>query len=84
VAYNLGAGDLALQGKVVGADGAALPGGRLELVARTSTGISGLDKLLATFQPTGLGAGRYQLQVAVTDPRTGRQEKSSVPFEVVR
>jgi VWFA-related protein len=84
VAYNLGAGDLALQGKVVGADGAALPGGRLELVARTSTGVSGLDKLLATFKPTGLGAGRYQLQVAVTDPRTGRQEKSSVPFEVVR
>jgi len=84
VAYNLGSGDLALQGKVVGNDGVPRPGGSLELVARTATGVSGLDKLLATFKPTGLDAGRYVLQVAVTDPRTGRQGMSSVPFQVIR
>jgi len=84
VAYNLGAGNIALQGKVVGADGVPLAGGSLELVARTSTGVSGLDKLLATFKPTGLEAGRYTLQVAVTDPRTGRRGLSSVPFQVLR
>jgi VWFA-related protein len=83
VAYNLGAGDLALQGNVVGADGAPHAGGSLRLVARTATGVSGFDKLLATFQPTGLDAGRYTLQVAVTDPRTGHKEMSSVPFQVV-
>jgi VWFA-related protein len=83
VAYNLGAGDLSLQGKVVGVNGVPLAGGSLRLVSRTATGVSGLDKLLATFKPTGLDAGRYTLQVALTDPRTGRRETSSVPFQVV-
>jgi VWFA-related protein len=84
VAYNLGAGDLSLQGKVVGADGLPLAGGNLQLVSRTATGVSGLDKLLATFRPTGLDAGRYTLQVALTDPRTGRRETSSAEFQVLR
>ena len=43
----------------------------------------GLDKLLATFEPAGLEAGDYVLQVAVTDPRTGQKELSSLPFQVV-
>lgn len=83
VAYNLGEGDLAVHGQVVGSDGTALAAGRLSRVERTATGISGLDKLVATFEPSGLEAGDYLLQVAVTDPATGHREVRSQPFRVL-
>jgi hypothetical protein len=84
VAYNLGSGNLALDAQVTGSDGKALPGGRIDLVERTATGIPGVDKLLATFEPTGLAAGDYVLRIAVTDPVTGNQEMSTLPFEVIQ
>jgi VWFA-related protein len=83
VAYNLGKGDVSLQGQVVSPDGKSAPAQGLSMVERTATGISGLDKLLATFDPGALGSGDYVLQVAVTDPRTGRKEMNSLPFKVV-
>jgi VWFA-related protein len=81
VGYNLGRGDLKLTGRVVAADGTALAGGRLALVERTATGIPGLDKMLATFQPAGLLAGDYVLRVAV-ESGDGHKEESSLPFAV--
>jgi VWFA-related protein len=84
VGYNLGKGDLAVEGSVVAADGKPLAGGSLALVERTATGVSGLDQLEATFQPTGLGAGDYVLRVALTDRATGHKEINSLPFQVVR
>ncbi len=84
VGYNLGDGDLALEGRVTAADGSPLSGGDLTLLERTSTGIPGEDALLATFQPTGLGAGDYVLRVALTDRATGHKEVNSLPFQVVR
>jgi hypothetical protein len=87
VAYNLGKGALAVDGRVLAADGktssTAGTAGRLSKVERTATGIQGLDKLVATFDPTGLNAGDYVLQVAVTDPTTGLKETSSLPFQVL-
>ena len=83
VAYNLGAGEIAVQGQVVGADGKSAPAQGLAMVQRTPTGISGLDKMIATFDPGGLSNGDYVLQVAVTDPRTGRKEMNSLPFQVL-
>jgi VWFA-related protein len=83
VGYNLGSGQLEVRGRVTAADGQPMVGGSLGKVERTATGVSGLDKLLATFRPTGLGAGSYVLQVAVKDPKTGREETNSVPFEVI-
>jgi VWFA-related protein len=82
VAYNLSKGDLAVQGRVLAADGQASVAGRLSKVERTATGIQGLDKLVATFDPAGLIAGDYVLHVAVTDPATGLKEASSLPFHV--
>jgi hypothetical protein len=82
VAYNLGKGDLAVKGQVLLADGQTSPTGRLSKAERTATGIQGLDKLVATFDPEGLNAGHYVLRVAVTDPATGRKEESSLPFQV--
>jgi hypothetical protein len=84
VAYNLGKGEVALHGEVVSADGKSAPAEGLSMVERTATGISGLDKLLATFDPGSLNIGDYVLKVAVTDPRTGRREMNSLPFKVVR
>jgi VWFA-related protein len=84
VAYNLGSGNVAVNMQVTGSDGKAMLGGRIDLVERTATGIAGVDKLLATFEPTGLAAGEYVLQVAVKDPVTGNEEMSSLPFEVVQ
>jgi VWFA-related protein len=84
VAYNLSPGDVAVHVQVTGADGRALPGGRIAQVERTATGISGVDKLLATFEPTGLAAGDYVLQIGVTNPSTGQKEHSSLPFQVVQ
>lgn len=86
VGYNLGKGDLAVQGEVIGTDGHATPAeqpGRLVKVERKATGIEGLDKLVATFDPAGLNAGHYVLQVAVTDPKTGLKEASSLPFQIL-
>jgi VWFA-related protein len=82
VAYNLAKGDLSVQGQVVAADGKSVAG-RLSQVERKATGIQGLDKLIATFDPAGLLAGDYVLQVAVTDPATGHKETNSLPFQVL-
>jgi VWFA-related protein len=82
VAYNLPKGQVNIAGEVLGADGQPLPGGRLAVVERTTTGIEGLDKLVATFQPTGLKAGDYVLRVAVTDPATGSRKTNSARFVV--
>jgi VWFA-related protein len=84
VAYNLGSGHVAVNAQVTGSDGKEMPGGHIDLVERTATGIAGVDKLLATFEPTGLAAGQYVLRVAVKDPVTGNEEMSSLPFEVVQ
>ncbi len=82
VGYNFGPGDLAIQGRVTDSGGREVPGGRLTLVERTATGISGLDKLVTTFQPSGLAAGGYVLNVEVSDPSTGARETNSLPFVV--
>jgi VWFA-related protein len=77
VAYNLGGGETAVEARVLRDDG------QFALTERTATGIEGLDKLLASFEADGLGAGRYTLQVAVTDPTTGTVQTNSIPFSVV-
>jgi VWFA-related protein len=83
VAYNLGKGDLAVKSEVLAADGKPASAQGLSTVERTPTGISGLDKLLTTFDPSGLSSGDYVLKVAVTDPRTGHKETNSLPFQVI-
>ena len=82
VAYHMGAGSLDVQGRVTAADGREIEGGRLALRERTLTGVDGVDKLLMTFDPGGLGAGDYTLEVGVLDP-TGSRKMSSIPFSVL-
>lgn len=82
VAYNLSEGDLAVAGTVLGADGAEVRTAKLD-VERTVTGIRGLDKLLATFEPEGLAAGEYTLRVAVEDSGAGVTRWNTIPFTIV-
>jgi hypothetical protein len=83
VGYNLSDGELALASRIFTEDGRDVGTGQLALLERTVTGLDGVDKLLASFQPPqGLDAGRYQLQVTVTDPATGTSRINSIPFNV--
>jgi VWFA-related protein len=81
VAYNLGE-ETAVDGRVVAADGSVVGAAGLGEIERTVTGIDGLDKFLATFDPGGLAEGTYTLQVALTDSRTGAKQTNSIPFSV--
>jgi len=81
VGYNLGE-TLEVEGTVLRADGQRLPAGKFALVERTATGISGLDKLLATFDAADLAAGDYVLQVAIENTTNGTRQLSSLPFTI--
>lgn len=83
VGYNLGPGEVEFEGSVVTSGGEPLPGGVLDLQERTVTGIRGLDKLVAVFDPTGLEAGEYTLRVRLTGTETGVTRTSSAPFSVL-
>lgn len=83
VAYNLWAGDFAVESRVVDAEGVPQMAGRIEGIKRTLTGLDGVDKLSATFWPGELGVGRYLLEIDLQNPHTGQSVSSAVAFEVV-
>jgi VWFA-related protein len=83
VAYNLGEGDIAVDGRIVDSEGEVVTAeAAIHLVERTVTGISGLDKLMATFKPEGLEAGRYKLEVTLRDA-SGLSNFNSIAFTVL-
>ncbi len=82
VAYNLDEGMVEVSARILAEDGEPVEGGQLALVERTVTGIDGLDKLLATFSPAGLDAGRYKLMVDIMERATGSTESNSIDFTV--
>lgn len=83
VAYNLGEAALEVEGSVLDASGRPAPAGQLVAVERSVTGISGLDKFVATLDPAGLAAGEYTLRVALVDPISGTRMDSAADFTVV-
>jgi hypothetical protein len=78
--YNLGAGDLKAEAKVLGPDGQEVPGGALKLSDKEG-GASGPLRVSATFQPPALQPGEYVLRVTVTDG-AGKAQTSMAPFAV--
>ncbi len=82
VGYDLGDQALFLEGTVRGEGGALVEGATLSLVERTVTGIKGMDKLLASFRADDLPAGRYTLEVAVTDDARVSLARSKFAFQV--
>ncbi len=83
VGYNLGAGKLDLKATVRDPDGEPVEGGALRLRERTVTGIPGLDKLVAAFDPVDLPAGEYTLEVAVIDSAMEARPANSIPLRVL-
>lgn len=83
VAYNLGEGEVELNGTVVAADGEEIQAGRLSLVERTVTGIRGLDRIFARFRVGELANGTYTLKVALEQPGSGFARVNSIPFSIV-
>ncbi len=82
VAYNFGEGRLIIDSKVLDSEGIPVTGGEFVVTERTITGVTGLDKLTASFKPTGLTGGEYTLEVSVLDPRSQAMELSSIPIRV--
>lgn len=78
VAYNLGAGDLKAQAKVLSMDGKEMGAGDLKLLGREA---GSPDRLKASFRPPSLQPGEYRLQVTLVDP-SGASHTSTTPFEV--
>ena len=83
VGYNLGQGDLDLEATVTTTDGEQVEGGELLLRERTVTGIPGLDKLVAAFNPADLPNGDYTLEVAVIEAATNARSANSIPLRVL-
>lgn len=83
VAYNFGDGELELESTVLSANGNPFKGdGALAMIERTVTGLDGVDKVLATFNPRGMQKGEYTLQVSLTNRATGSTQINSIPFAV--
>jgi VWFA-related protein len=78
--YNLAAGDLKAEAKVLSADGKELPGGALKLAEKEGGGATPL-RVAATFQPPALQPGEYELRVTLTDG-AGKSETSTARFAV--
>ncbi len=79
--YQLAAGDLRVSGRVLSPDGAPVPGGVLTGVGRLK-GEGELDRVLATFRPSGLAPGDYRLEVTLAEPG-GAALRAAAPFRVV-
>ena len=83
IGYNFSPGALALETEVTNDAGEVVSGGVLTLRERTVTGIRGLDKLVASFDPADLPAGDYTLRVAVVDPATQERFVNSTSLKLL-
>jgi len=78
VAYNLGAGDIKAQAKVLSLDGKELGTGDLKLLGSEAGSPS---RLKASFRPPALQPGEYRLRVTLVDP-SGATHSSTTAFSV--
>jgi VWFA-related protein len=83
VVYNLGAGEVKADGKVLGADGKELQAADLKVTDRERGGAPNPDRLTASFKAPQLQPGDYQLQVTLTDG-AGARQTSTIPFVVAK
>jgi VWFA-related protein len=81
VGYNLGAGDLKMESKVLSQDGREIGPAEVRVDARQAGGAAAPDRLSATFRPGSLAPGEYLLLVTVKGP-DGAAGTSTAPFVV--
>jgi len=82
VVYNAPPGSLQLMARLVDEGGHEVPGGRLESVERTATGIPRLDKWLASLAVSELPRGEYTLEVWLAAPDAGEVVRSTTSVVV--
>jgi len=63
--------------------GGVARGAEFRILRRTDPDKSGATRIIASFQPSGMEPGRYQLVFRVRDPSTGFTARSSAPFTVI-
>ncbi len=78
--YNLAAGEVKAQAKVLSADGKEVGDGVFKLGGRDGAGAS-LTRLVASFSPPALPPGDYQLRVTLVDS-AGKEQTSMARFAV--
>jgi VWFA-related protein len=81
VGYNLGAGELKAEARVLTADGKEAGTGEVRVLEREAGGAAGPDRLAASFKPPKLAPGEYVLHVTLTGA-AGPAGTSSAPFVV--
>jgi VWFA-related protein len=79
--YDLGAGDLKVDARILAADGREVGSGGVRVLQREAATAEGPDRLLAAFRPPRLPAGEYTLRVTLTGA-AGPAGASSAPFVV--
>jgi hypothetical protein len=81
VGYDLGAGDLKVDARILAADGREAGAGGVRVLQREAAAAGGPDRLLAAFRPPQLPPGEYTLRVTLTGA-AGPGGTSSAPFVV--
>jgi hypothetical protein len=81
VGYDLGAGDLKTDARVLTLDGKEAGAGQVRVFQREAASAGGPDRLTASFRPPKLPPGEYVLRVTVTGA-AGAASASSAPFVV--
>ena len=81
VGYNLGAGELKAEGRILDHNGKAVGAGEVRVLAREGAAGGGPDRLKAAFKPPPLPPGEYVLQVTLSGAG-GAAGTSSAPFVV--
>jgi hypothetical protein len=79
--YDLGAGELKLQARVLGAGGKDAGPAEVTITEREGAGADGLAHLRGTFRTPELAAGEYQLRITLTDD-SGQTHTSAARFAV--
>jgi VWFA-related protein len=79
VGYDLGAGDLKVDARILAADGREVGAGGVRVLQREAAAAGGPDRLLAAFRPPPLPPGEYTLRVTLTGA-AGASGASSAPF----
>ncbi len=83
VGYNLGEGDIRAQVTVIGADGQEMPSaGELKLLSRERGSSGAPDVIAASFRPSSLKPGQYQLKVKLATGESAPIEAAAARFEI--
>ncbi|MGH9381268.1 MAG: VWA domain-containing protein [Thermoanaerobaculia bacterium] len=80
--FNLGAGDLVIDSRLLRPDGAAVQGAKVEVDVGREAASDGSTRLVGTLRLGSVPAGEYRLEVVVTDSATGQEHSSSLPVVV--